>query len=59
MTHADAETRADLADAEEDRFQALHRANPCAEAARDLLRAGADGLVDHDRLIAARHELEL
>jgi hypothetical protein len=44
------------------RFQVLYQANPCAEAARDLLRARARewaALLDHDRLIAMRHGLEL
>jgi hypothetical protein len=62
MAHPDAETRADVADAEEDRFQVLYQANPCAEAARDLLRARARewaASLDHDRLIAMRHGLEL
>jgi hypothetical protein len=62
MSHPDAETRADVADAEEDRFQALYRANPRAQTARDLLRARAReraASLDHDRLIAARHGIEL
>lgn len=57
-----AEHRADLADAEEDRLQALYRANPCAETARDLLRARArDRLasLDHDRELAERFGLTL
>jgi hypothetical protein len=57
-----AEHRADLADAEEDRFQALYRANPCAETARDLLRARArDRLasLDHDRELVERFGLRL
>jgi hypothetical protein len=62
MAHPDAETRADVADAEEDRFQALYRANPCSETARDLLRARAReraSSLDHDRSIAARYGIEL
>jgi hypothetical protein len=54
--------RADLADAEEDRLQALYRANPRAETARDLLRARArDRLasLDHDRELAERFGLTL
>jgi hypothetical protein len=62
MAQPDAETRADVADAEEDRFQALYRANPCPETARDLLWARAReraASLDHDRLIAARYGIEL
>jgi hypothetical protein len=62
MAHPDAETRADVADAEEDRFQVLYQTNPCAETASDLLGARAReraASLDHDRLIAMRHGLEL
>ena len=61
ISHPDAERRADVTDAEEDRLQARYRANPCAETARDLLQARArERLVslDHDREIAARHGME-
>jgi hypothetical protein len=62
MSHPEAEKRADVADAEEDRLQALYRATPCAETARDLLRARAKeraASLDHDREIAARYGIEL
>lgn len=62
MSQPQAEKRADVADAEEDRLQALYRANPCAETARDLLRARAReraASLDHDREIAARYGIEL
>jgi hypothetical protein len=62
MSLPEAEKRADVADAEEDRLQALYRANPCADTARDLLRARAReraASLDHDREIAARYGIEL
>lgn len=62
ISHPEAEKRADVADAEEDRLQAYYRANPCAETARDLLRARAReraASLDHDREIAARYGIEL
>jgi hypothetical protein len=62
MSQPEAEKRADVSDAEEDRLQALYRANPCAETARDLLRARArerTASLDHDREIAARYGIEL
>ena len=62
MSQPEAEKRADVSDAEEDRLQALYRANPCTETARDLLRARAReraASLDHDREIAARYGIEL
>lgn len=62
ISQPEAEKRADVADAQEDHLQALYRANPCVETARDLLRARAKeraASLDHDREIAARYGIEL
>ena len=57
-----ARLRAALADADEDRLEALYVANPCAETARARLRQRAvdrGASLDHDREIASRHGLTL
>jgi hypothetical protein len=62
ISQPEAEKRADVADAQEDHLQALYRANPCVETARDLLRVRAKeraASLDHDREIAARYGIEL